>query len=71
MKLQDKIIILELKIFTIKININSGQHLSNYGIQSMINERLGLKKELSNLKRVLKLKTERREKLNKIFKNER
>jgi len=66
-EIDNKIIHLQSRIFNIKLNVNSGQYLSNYEANNMIAERVNLKKELSHLKRVQKLRKERKEKLNKIF----
>lgn len=65
-EINDRIAYLELVIFNIKVNVNSGNYLSGYEIQDMINERNTLKKELYHLRKVQKLREERKLKLDQI-----
>jgi len=60
-EIDNRITYLELVIFNIKVNINSGNYLSTYVIQK-ISERNKFKKELWHLK----LKKERKQKLKKL-----
>lgn len=65
-EIQNKINYLEAQIFAIKIEINSN-YLDGFTFQGRINERSKLKKELSHLKKIQKLKKERKQKLEIIY----
>jgi len=65
-EINNRIAQLELNIFNIKIEVNSGGYLSGFETQSLINERVKLKKELSHLMKVQKLREERKQKLEQI-----
>lgn len=67
-EIENKLASLELQIFNIKVNVNSGQYISNYEVQEMIKLRKNLKKEHYQLKKAFELRKERKEKLNKIYK---